>query len=83
MKPKSIESGTNNKSTITKEIYDKILEERMDEILEMSKEIDYSNLNYNFEGPTYLISLAKYGGPVYAYNQLRNGEKTLQQVEKQ
>ena len=55
----------------------------MDEILEMSKEIDYSNLNYNFEGPTYLISLAKYGGPVYAYNQLRNGEKTLQQVEKQ
>ena len=83
LKPKAIESGSNNKPIITQEIYNKILEERMDEILEMSREIDYSNLTYNFQGPTYLISLAKYGGPVYAYNQLKNGEKTLQQVEKQ
>ena len=30
---KAIESGSNNKSIITKEIYDDILEKRMDEIL--------------------------------------------------
>ena len=83
LKAKTIESGSNNKSTIIKEIYDKILEERMDEILEMSRKVDYSNLTYVFKGLTYPISFAKYGGPMYAYNQLKNGEKTLQQVEKQ
>ena len=76
-------SGSNNESTITKEIYNKILEERMDEILEMSREIDYNNLTYNFIGPTRPISFAKFGGPMYTYNQLKNGEKTLQQVEKE
>ena len=53
LKPKVIQSGSNNKSTITKEIYNKTLEERMDEILEMSRNIDYNNLTYNFKGPTY------------------------------
>ena len=53
LKPKAIQSGSNNKSTITKEIYNKTLEERMDKILEMSRNIDYNNLTYNFKGPTY------------------------------
>ena len=39
LEPKAIKSGSNNNSIITKEIYDKILEERMDEIPEMSKDI--------------------------------------------
>ena len=62
MKSKAIKNGSNNKSTITKETYDKILEERMDEILEISRKIDYSNLTYIFKGLTYSISFAKYGG---------------------
>ena len=33
---------------ISKEIYDDILEERMDEILKMSRGINYSNLVYDF-----------------------------------
>ena len=40
---KAIESGSYNKSTITKKIYDDILEERMDEILKMNWEFDYKN----------------------------------------
>ena len=59
LKGKAMESGSNNKSTIIKEIYDKILEERMDEILEMSRKIDYSNLTYVFKGLTYPISFDK------------------------
>ena len=65
---------------ITKEIYDTILE-RMDEIIEMSREINYNNLAYNFKGPTPSVSFAKFGVPMYTYSQLKNGEKTLQQVE--
>ena len=38
---KAIEHGSNNKCTITKESYDDILEERMDEILTMGRETDY------------------------------------------
>ena len=47
------------------------------------REIDYNNLTYIFKGLTYPISFAKYRGPMYAYNQLKNGEQILQQVEKQ
>ena len=83
LEPKAIESGSNNKPILTKEIYDKILEERMDEILKMSREINYSNLVYDFKGPTPSINFAIFGGPMYTYNQLKNGEKTLQQVEEE
>ena len=82
LKPKEIESTSNNKPVITKEIYDKILEERMDEILEMSREINYNNLVYNFKVPTTPISFTRIGGPMYTYNQLKNGDTTLQRVGK-
>ena len=50
-KLKAIESRSNdNNPTITKEIYNEILEERMDEILKMRDKIDFKNLTYNFKG---------------------------------
>ena len=45
---------------ISKEIYDEILEGRMDEILKMSREINYSNLVYDFKGPTPSINFILY-----------------------
>ena len=39
LEPKAIESGSNNKLVITKQIYDKILEERMDKILKIRDKI--------------------------------------------
>ena len=53
----------------------------MDEILEMSWEINHNYLVYDFKGPTYSISFTRFGGLIYTYNQLKNDEKTLQQVE--
>ena len=78
---KAIESGSNNKPVITKEIYDEILNERIDEIIKMSKEIIYSRLIYDFKGTTSSISFLKFKCPMYTYDQLKNGGKTLQQVE--
>ena len=43
-------NNNNNNNTISKEIYDKLSEERMDEILEMSRKINYNNLVYDFKG---------------------------------
>ena len=53
----------------------------MDEILKMSREINCGNLIYDFKGQTPSISFTMFGGPMYTYNQLKNGKKTLQQAE--
>ena len=41
-----------DKTSTIREIYDEILEERMDEILKMRKEISHGNLIYDFKGLT-------------------------------
>ena len=42
----------NDKTSTIREIYDEILEERMDEIRKMRKEISHGNLIYDFKGLT-------------------------------
>ena len=49
----------------------------MGEILEMSRKINYNSLVYNFKGPTSSIRFIKFGGPIYTYNHLKNGEKNI------
>ena len=70
-KPKGETKAVEGKHWISKEIYDKTLEEKMDEILEMSREINYNNLVYDFTGSTPSISFAKFGGSMYTYNWLK------------
>ena len=53
----------------------------MDEILQMSREINFNNLNYHSRGPGPSISFTELAGPMYTCNQLKNGDKTLSQVE--
>ena len=55
----------------------------MDKILKMRDKIDFSNLTYNFKGKTASTNFGKFGGPMYIYGQMKNGNTTLQQVEKQ
>ena len=69
---KAIESGSNNnKPVITQEIYEKILEERMGEILKMRDETDFSNLTYNFKVPTDSINFHKFKDPIYIYDHIK------------
>ena len=68
--------------SISKDIYNKILEKRTDEILKMSKEISFNNLIYNFKTPGISsINFIKFRGPMHTCNQLKNGNITLSQVE--
>ena len=83
LEPKATESGSNNKLVKTKEIYDELFEERMDERLKMRGKIDFNNLTYNCKGQTTSINLGKFGGPMYIYGHMKNGDTSLQQVEKQ
>ena len=68
LKPKVIESESKNKPLINKGIYDKKLDERMDEILEISREINHNNLVYHFKGPSRSISSTEFGGPMYTFD---------------
>ena len=49
----------------------------------MRDKIDFSSLIYNFKGKTSSINFGIFGGPVYICNHMKNGDTTLQQVEKQ
>ena len=69
----------NDKTSISKEIYDEILEERIDELPKMSKENSHSDLVYEFKGPTPSINFGKHVGPMYIYGHLKNGGKTLEE----
>ena len=55
----------------------------MDEILKMSDKVDFDNLVYNFKDPTSSINFGKFGSPMYIYGHMKDGDTTLQQVEKQ
>ena len=82
MRLKATESESNNKQPINNDIYNKILEERINEIMDMKNITDYDNLVYNFKTkgvPS--INFIKFNGPFYTYNQLKNGDITLSQLE--
>ena len=55
----------------------------MDEIIEMSREINFNNVIYHFKSSSSSIRFTEFGGPMYTYNQLKNSDKTLSQVEDQ
>ena len=71
-----IYKSDDDNTPISKKIYDEILEERMNEILKMSREINYSNLVYDFKGPTPSINFTIFGG-MYMYNQLKKWWKNI------
>ena len=77
-------SDDDDKTITTREIYNEILEERIDEILEMSSDINHNDLVYDFKGPTASIDFDQYRGPLYIYGHMKNnGDATLQQVEEE
>ena len=49
----------------------------------MTEKIDFNNLTYNFKGQTASINFGKFGDPMYIYGHIKNGDITLQKVEKQ
>ena len=77
LKPEAIAYKSDDNISVDKKIYYEILEKRIDEILKMSKEINYNNLVYDFKCLTLSISFALFECPMYTYNQLKKGEKNI------
>ena len=64
------------------ETYNKLFDEKLDEIQELSKEIDYKNLNYDFttkaSGP---INFTGYNGPFTLFKKIRDADISLEMAE--
>ena len=48
----------------------------MSEIDDIAKQIDFNNLSYYFTSPNLaLINFISFRGPMYIYNEIKNGKK--------
>ena len=64
------------------ESYNKLFDEKIDEIQELSREIDYKNLKYDFKTKASgSINFTKYEGPFTLFKEIRDGDVSLEMAE--
>ena len=64
------------------ESHNKLFDEKLDEIQELSREIDYKNLNYNFTTKASgSINFIKFKGPFSLFKKIRDGDISLEMAE--
>ena len=64
------------------ESYNKLFDKKRDEIQELSREIDYKNLNVNFTTKTSgSINVIKFKGPFSLFKKIRDRETLLEMAE--
>ena len=64
------------------EPYNKLFDEKLDEIQELSREIDYKSLNYDFTmKATGSINFTGYNGPFTLFKKIRDGDISLEMAE--
>ena len=79
---KAIEDKSGNKLSIRKENFDRLLNEKVDEIQKISGEVNYNKLVYYFTTPgTASINFVKFKRSFNAFKEIRDDDKTLQEIE--
>ena len=64
------------------ETYNKLFDKKLDEIQELSREIDYKNLNYDFTTKASgSINFTGYNGPFTLFKKIRDGDISLEMAE--
>ena len=64
------------------ETYNKLFDEKLDEIQELSREIDYKDLNYDFTTKASgSINFTGYNGPFILFKKIRDGDISLEMAE--
>ena len=59
--------------------YNKLFDKKLDEIQELSREIDYKNLDYNFRTKASgSINFIKFKGPFSLFRKIRDGDISLE-----
>ena len=77
------EPGDNEKLLKYKEIFDELSSERMDEIYILSKQIDFKILTYKFKSKNIApINFISFRGPLNIYENIKNGNISIEKVKK-
>ena len=64
------------------ETYNKLFDEKLDEIQDLRREIDYKNLNYDFTmKASRSINFTGYNGPFTLFKKIRDGDISLEMAE--
>ena len=66
-----------------REIYADIVHKRMEEIQDLSKQIDIDNLTYHYEGKNDPKNFIGFKGPLSFYGSIKEGNITLEKAEEQ
>ena len=83
--PKAITDKSDDKLSMQKETYDRLLNEKLNEIQEISKKIDYNNLTYYFKDPrSSSINFIKFKGlfVLFFFEKIKNDDLSLEEPEK-
>ena len=79
---KPIEDKSDNKLLVREETYNRLLDERLNEIQEIRKKIDYNNLTYNFKDSRISsINFIKFKVPFGIFREIRDGNISLTKAE--
>ena len=77
---KEKEPSTHSKQ---KEIYEDIVNKRMEEIQYLSKQIDFNNLSYYYKSKNDPNNFIGFIGPLSFYRSIKEGNRTLEKSEEQ
>ena len=81
---KTIEDKSDDKLSMEKETYNRLLGERLNEIQKISNKIDFDKLTYYFKTSAIsLLNLIKFKGPFGFFKEIRDGDKLLKGEEEQ
>ena len=81
---KDNKSNDNEKSSTHKEIFDKLFRERIAEIFNISKEIDFNNVIYYFKDSNLPpINFIGFRGPLNIYEEIKNRNISIETIEEE
>ena len=64
--------------------FNRLLDERMDEMQKLGKEFDLNNLTYYFKSPNIAqVNFIRFRGPLHVFEEIKNGNLLIEKIKKE
>ena len=81
---RATEDKSDDKPSMQEKKFNRLLDERMDEIQKISKEFDFKNLTYYSKSPNIAqISFVIFRGPLHVFEEIKNGNVFIEKIKKE
>ena len=81
---KAIEDKYDNNLLMQEKTFNRLVDEGMNEIQEISKKIKYNDLTYHYITPGVKpTNFIEFRGPLHIFKEIKNSDKTIQAAEKE